>query len=63
VLHKYTDENTFLSVRTISLGTMFELVYSVKMKRGISEKDMIDEIRERNGNLNVALLLDQQSYE
>ena len=63
VLHKYTDDNTFISVRTISLGTMFELVYSVKMKRGISEKDMIDEIRERNGNLNVALLLDQQSYE
>ena len=63
VLHKYTDENVFISVRTVSLGTMFEVVYSVKMKRGISEKDMIDEIRERNGNLNVALLLDQQEYE
>lgn len=63
VLHKYTDENTFMSVRTISLGTMFEVVYSVKMKRGISEKEMIDEIRERNGNLNVALLLDQQIFD
>lgn len=63
VLHKYTDENTFMSVRTVSLGTMFEVVYSLKMKRGISEKDMIDEIRVRNGNLNVALLLDQQEFE
>ncbi len=63
VLEKYTDKNTFISVRTISLGTMFELVYSVKIKQDVSEKDMIDEIRERNGNLNVALLLDQQSYD
>lgn len=63
VLHKYTDDHTFVSVRTTSLGTMFELVYSVRLKRGLSEKEMIDEIRERNGNLNVALLLDQQSYE
>jgi len=63
VLRKFTDDHTFVSVRTTSLGTMFELMYSVKIKRGISEKEMIDEIRERNGNLNVSLLLDQQSYE
>ena len=63
ILHKYTDQNTFLSVRTTSLGTMFEVIYSIKVKRGISEKEMIDDIRERNGNLNVALLLDEQSYD
>ena len=63
VLNKYTDQHSFLSVRTVSLGTMFEVVYSVRVKRGISEKEMIDEIRERNGNLNVALLLDEQSYD
>jgi hypothetical protein len=63
ILHKYTDQNTFLSVRTTSLGTMFEVIYSIKMKRGISEKEMIDDIRERNGNLNVSLLLDEQSYD
>ncbi|MEN1760711.1 DUF4956 domain-containing protein [Anoxynatronum sibiricum] len=63
VLNKYTDQHSFLSVRTVSLGTMFEVVYSVRVKRGISEKEMIDEVRERNGNLNVALLLDEQSYD
>lgn len=63
ILRKFTDESTFLSVRTTSLGTMFELVYSVKVKRGTSEKEMLDEVRARNGNLNVSLTLDQQMME
>jgi hypothetical protein len=41
------------SVKTTNLGTMFELTYAVRMKDPGQEKEMIDEIRCRNGNLTV----------
>ena len=60
---RYTEYATLLSVRTTSLGSMFELLYSVRNQVGISDKTIIDEIRVRNGNLNVAVVLDEQELE
>ena len=34
---------------------MFELSYNISLKNNINEKDFIDEIRTRNGNLTVNL--------
>lgn len=42
-------------VKTINLGTLFELTYTINEKNGIDEKKFIDSIRERNGNLNITL--------
>lgn len=63
LLEKYLKEYTLVSIKTINMGTMFELRYSIKEKQGISEKDFIDEIRTRNGNLRVIITLDCQEYE
>lgn len=60
VLEKYLKEYTLLRVRTVELGTMFELVYSIVHGEEVNEKDMIDEIRARNGNLRVDVIMDQQ---
>lgn len=60
ILEKYLEEFTLMKVQTTELGTMFELVYSIVNKADGNEKDMIDDIRSRNGNLKVILLLDQQ---
>ena len=37
------------------MGTMFELTYNVNMKDDSEEKTFIDELRTRNGNLNIIL--------
>ena len=42
-------------VRTANMGTVYELTYSVTMKDLARSKQMIDEIRVRNGNLNVSI--------
>lgn len=43
-------------VKTTGMGSMFRLSYKVIMKNPAEEKEFIDEIRTRNGNLEVALL-------
>jgi hypothetical protein len=58
VLQKYTLSNTLLRVKTADLGSLFELNYSVVTRDGLSEKDFLDELRCRNGNLNITLVLD-----
>lgn len=42
-------------VKTINLGTLFELTYRLDIKSGANEKEFIDGLRTRNGNLNIIL--------
>lgn len=52
---EYLDENSLASVKTVNMGTMFRLTYAVRFKKGVSEKKFIDEMRVRNGNLEILL--------
>ena len=63
ILAEYTQSSTLRKVRTMDLGSLFELNYSVRMKKDVSEKAFLDEIRSRNGNLNINLVLDAPSDE
>ncbi|MDR3278220.1 MAG: DUF4956 domain-containing protein [Oscillospiraceae bacterium] len=58
VLQKYALSSTLRKIKTADLGSLYELNYSVVTKLGVSEKDFIDELRCRNGNLNITLVLD-----
>lgn len=53
---KYTDTHKEISVKTMNMGSLFRLKYEVKMKDASMEKQFIDDIRTRNGNLEVSLL-------
>ena len=53
ILEKYTTSYELNRVRTTNMGTLFELTYSVILKEKSISKAFIDEIRTRNGNLNV----------
>ena len=53
VLEKYTDNYELEQVKTLSLGSLFRLDYNVTLKKGASIKQMIDELRTRNGNLEI----------
>ncbi len=58
VLNQYTTHYTLQKVKTIDLGSYYELVYSIGLKKEADQKEFMDFIRCRNGNLNVTLLLD-----
>lgn len=52
---KYTDGHESVQVKTVNMGSMYRLKYLVKLKDTDLEKAFIDEIRCRNGNLEVSL--------
>lgn len=53
IFQKYTKKSRLEQVKTINLGSMYELKYHVTLNNEKHEKAMIDEIRCRNGNLTV----------
>lgn len=55
VFEKYTNSVELDTVRTSQMGSLFELKYSVTLKDPSISKAFIDEIRVRNGNLNVII--------
>lgn len=58
IFERYTKEVALNNVRTTNLGSLFELQYRVILKQADQQKAFIDELRERNGNLEVALRAD-----
>ena len=55
IFAKYTTSHTLEKSKTTNMGSMFELTYSVETKKNINEKEFIDKIRVKNGNLKVSL--------
>ena len=53
VLEQYTARYELLSVRTAGMGTLYKLEYRVLSKRDTSSHEMLDRLRERNGNLEI----------
>ena len=58
---KYTSEYKMSRVKTTNMGTMYELTYEVRLKDESQEKDFIDQLRIRNGNLNITMALMQDN--
>ena len=50
-------------IKTTNLGTLYELTYSIDMKENINEKQFMDSIRCRNGNLNIILCKASENIE
>ena len=57
ILNKYTDFWKLRKVRTTDFGTLFELSYLIDLKQSTDQKVFLDELRCRNGNLNITLTL------
>ena len=54
LFEKYTKRTELVQVRTTNMGSLFKLNYSVVLKDGVNEKTFIDELRCRNGNLEIS---------
>lgn len=57
IFNEYLLQHQLYKVKTTDFGTMYKLTYLVKLKPNIDEKEMIDFLRVRNGNLNISLTL------
>lgn len=57
ILGNYTTTFNIQQIRTRDFGSLFELIYSIQLKEDVNQKKFIDELRCRNGNLNISLTL------
>lgn len=55
ILDKYTKKHTLTKIKTTDLGSLFELCYNVSMEQNQNEQEFLNELRCRNGNLNIIL--------
>ena len=55
IFDEYTSEHRLERVKTTNMGSMFKLSYNVTLKDAAKEKDMIDKLRCRNGNLEISV--------
>ncbi|WP_296628161.1 DUF4956 domain-containing protein [uncultured Negativibacillus sp.] len=53
LFEKYTTRHELLHVKTSNMGSLYELCYLVRLKDTGINKNFLDEIRCRNGNLNI----------
>lgn len=53
LFEKYTKSHELVKVRTSNMGTLYELQYRIVLKSAQPPKSFIDDIRCRNGNLNI----------
>lgn len=53
VLKEYTKKYELCEVKTTNMGSLFRLTYDVILKDNINEKELIDKIRCKNGNLEI----------
>lgn len=54
-LDAHTARHELVSVRTGAMGTMYKLTYAIRSMGAAEDKALIDEIRCRNGNLEVSM--------
>ena len=55
IFDEYTRAYELVNVKTTNMGSMFKLTNDVELKSGLNEKEMIDKIRCRNGNLEISV--------
>ncbi|MBU3114069.1 DUF4956 domain-containing protein [Clostridium lacusfryxellense] len=60
---EYTKGHKLIRVKTTDLGSLFQLIYTVELDNKTSQKGFLDDLRCRNGNLNITLSMCADSAE
>jgi hypothetical protein len=55
VLKEYTSDYALKQVKTTNMGSLFKLTYDLTLREPDKEKAFIDELRRRNGNLEISV--------
>jgi len=53
IFNHYTHQTTLNRVKTTNMGSLYELTYEIELIDETKQKAFIDELRCRNGNLNI----------
>ena len=53
---RYLDQAESVGVKTTGMGSMYRLSFKIRMRNPAEEKKLIDELRTRNSNLEIAVL-------
>ncbi|MEA4894972.1 MAG: DUF4956 domain-containing protein [Oscillospiraceae bacterium] len=51
---EYTTKHQLVTVKTTNMGSLFKLTYNITLKDTAAEKEFIDKLRCRNGNLEIS---------
>ena len=52
----YLKSFELVEVKTVGMGSLFRLSYKIELKNKKEEKEFIDELRTKNGNLEISIL-------
>lgn len=63
IFDEYLTSVSMLRAKTSNMGTMFELKYEIVLRDELKEKELLDKIRTRNGNLTVSCGLLPENHE
>lgn len=55
LLREYTSSCELTQVRTTNMGSLFRLTYNITLRSADREKELIDKLRCRNGNLEITV--------
>ncbi len=55
IFREYTSQFDLSRVKTTNMGSLFKLTYNIALKDPKKEKEMLDKIRCRNGNLEITV--------
>ncbi len=55
IFKKYTIKAKLIRMKTVNMGSLYELTYDIRLRHGIKEKTFLDEIRVKNCNLKILL--------
>lgn len=61
ILKEHTSQYALVRVKTANMGSMYRLTYHVTLKNPGTEKQMIDALRCRNGNLEISVSMQESS--
>ena len=63
IFAEFTSACELTSVKTSNMGSLFKLTYRITLRDAAKEKDMIDRLRCRNGNLEISSSREQTESE
>ncbi len=55
IFEKYTRKNKLITAKTTNMGSLFKLSYEIELLDVSKEKELLDELRTRNGNLEIII--------
>lgn len=55
ILKNYTTDYEVVQIKTTNMGSLFKLTYNLTLKDSAKEKELIDALRCRNGNLEITM--------